>query len=53
MEKRYKMKKKLILNKGIYEGEVNKKDLPHGTGTFIFADGEKYVGEWKDGNLES
>jgi len=43
------MKKKLISKKGIYEGEVNNKDLPHGIGTFTFIGGEKYVGEWKDG----
>ena len=43
------MKKKLHLKIGVYEGEVNKKDKPHGKGVLITTyDGEKqkYVGEF-------
>jgi hypothetical protein len=42
-------------NKDLYEGEKDKRDRPHGTGTYIHHDEPdqvqqgKYVGEWKDG----
>ena len=32
----------------IYVGEI-KNGVPDGQGTFTWADGRKYVGEWKDG----
>ena len=41
---------------GVYEGEVKKRYTffgklePHGFGNLSFSDGEKYVGEWKNGH---
>ena len=40
---------------GKYEGEIRKglisyeHGIPNGQGTFIWSDGSRYVGEWKDG----
>ena len=39
----------IIHSDGIYKGEVLN-GVRHGQGTFTYADGSKYVGEWKDGN---
>lgn len=40
--------KKIEDELGVYEGGV-RGDLRHGQGTNVFPDGQKYVGEWKDG----
>ena len=39
--------------KGIdtYSGKFFK-GLPHGKGTYIWANGNKYIGEWSNGNME-
>ena len=34
-----------------YEGGRNEKGQPHGQGTYTFASGSEYQGEWKDGNM--
>jgi hypothetical protein len=34
---------------GKYVGSINKKGIPGGAGTLSFPDGNKYEGEWKDG----
>jgi|TARA_B110001454_G_scaffold82620_1_gene79386 hypothetical protein len=34
-----------------YEGDINADENPHGQGTYIWTDGRKYVGEWKDGKF--
>ena len=34
---------------GKYVGSINKKGIPGGAGTLTFPDGNKYEGEWKDG----
>ena len=34
---------------GTYTGEVSN-NVPNGQGTYTYADGSKYVGEFKDGN---
>ena len=33
-----------------YTGERNSAGKPHGQGTYTFADGATYTGEWKDGD---
>ena len=33
-----------------YMGEISN-GVPNGQGTYTFSDGEKYVGEWKEGEL--
>ena len=39
----------LIFDDGsVYKGEVNKKGLAHGKGTYTFKDGSEYVGEFKN-----
>ena len=41
----------LIFDDGsVYKGEVNKKGLAHGKGTYTFQDGSEYVGEYKEDN---
>jgi hypothetical protein len=35
---------------GTYNGNRNEKGLAHGKGTITYDDGEKYEGEWKEGN---
>jgi hypothetical protein len=44
------MKKKLTLKMGLYEGEVNKEEQPHGKGV-LTASSEftEYIGEFKNG----
>ena len=32
-----------------YTGERNSRDQPHGQGTMTEDNGDKYTGEWKDG----
>ena len=32
-----------------YDGTVNRKKLPHGTGSIIYPNGSRYDGLWKDG----
>ena len=39
----------LDYNNGYYDGDVNYNGQEHGRGTFIWHDGEKYVGEWRNG----
>ena len=36
---------------GYYDGDVNYKNQEHGHGTFIWHNGNKYVGEWRDGKM--
>ena len=45
--------KTLIFPKGgKYTGECNKKDKPHGQGTYVWGSGGKYIGNWKDGKQD-
>ncbi len=39
----------LDLGYGIYDGEVNEAQLPHGFGVLRYASGGTYEGEWRDG----
>ena len=34
---------------GIYYGEVNEDQVPHGKGQFLYSDGKKFAGTFKDG----
>ena len=45
------MKKKLILQMGTYDGEVNKMDKPHGKGVYIFSAKARYEGMFKNGHI--
>ena len=46
------MKKKIRISEHeYYEGEVKEGDIPHGQGTIIFANGDKFVGEWKNDKM--
>ena len=38
-------------NDGEYVGSIDKNRIPNGAGTLIFSDGNKYEGEWKDGEI--
>jgi len=38
-------------NDGEYVGSIDKNKIPNGAGTLIFSDGNKYEGEWKDGEI--
>lgn len=42
----------LHIDDGIYEGEVNKRNKPHGYGKLVRNDGEVYEGEWKYGKKD-
>ncbi len=35
-----------------YEGEFNNEGLRHGYGTYYWADGSKFVGNWKNGKKQ-
>ena len=39
---------RLNYNNGYYEGEVNSKNEEHGYGTFVWNNGDKYVGYFKN-----
>ena len=39
-----------VCENGIYDGEVNYKNEPHGKGEFTWNNKDKYVGEFKNGN---
>ena len=41
--------KKITYSNGTYEGET-KNGIKHGKGKFIYASGDSYDGEWKEGN---
>ena len=36
-------------NGDVYDGELNKDGKRHGTGTYTYASGKEYTGEWKEG----
>ena len=37
------------INRDVYEGTLNKNDLPDGKGKCKYSDGTYYQGEWKNG----
>lgn len=41
----------LDYNNGYYDGDVNYNNEEHGYGTFVWNDGDKYVGEWRNGDF--
>jgi hypothetical protein len=41
--------KKIPYDKGEYNGQVSIDDKPDGEGTYTSADGDQYVGGWKNG----
>ena len=36
-------------NKSMYIGELNRDGNRHGSGTYIFSDGKKLIGQWENG----
>ncbi len=39
---------RITYNNGYYEGEVNSSGEEHGQGTYYYASGAKYVGQWSN-----
>ena len=51
MEYGYPVGKTSIMyeNKSMYIGELNREGNRHGSGTYIFPDGKKLIGQWENG----
>ena len=41
----------LSYSNGYYDGDVNYNDEEHGYGTFVWSDGNKYIGQWRNGQM--
>ena len=35
-----------------YEGTINRKKLPHGSGNIVYPNGSRYDGQWKEGKKD-
>lgn len=42
-------KKEISFESGVYTGQVDEKDIPHGKGKYVYTDGNIYEGDWVDG----